>query len=63
MSIPRRYEVAPYDYPHFSSLVVARRREVRPGKACDRDHSWRTPAVVLVQYVEEADGAKHSQGG
>ena len=49
--------------PHFSSLVVARRRKGRPGKACDRDHSWRAPAVVLVQYVEEADGAKHSQGG
>ena len=49
--------------PDFSSLVVPRRRKGRPGKACDRDHSWRAPAVVLVQYVEEADGAKHSQGG
>ena len=33
--------------PHFSSLVVARRRKRRPGKACDRDHSWRATAVVL----------------
>ncbi len=43
--------------PDFSSLVVARRRKGRPGKACDRDHSWLAAAVVLVQYVEEADRA------
>ncbi len=43
--------------PDFLLLVVARRRKGRPGKACDRDHSWRAPAVVLVQYVEEADRA------
>ncbi len=43
--------------PDFSSLVVARRRKGRPGKACDRDHSWRAPAVVLVQYVDEAERA------
>ena len=44
-------------------MIVARRCQRRPGKACDRDHSWRASAVVLVQYVEEADRAKRSQGG
>ena len=32
-------------YPHFSSLVVARRRKRRPGKACDRGRRSRTLTV------------------
>ncbi len=37
--------------PHFSHLLVTKRRKGRPGKAHDRGPRKRT-----VGYVEEADG-------
>ncbi len=42
----------------ISLSFVTKRRKGRPDKARDRG-----PRGVLVQYVEEADGAQHSQDG
>ncbi len=44
--------------PHFSHLLVTKRRKGRPGKAHDRGPRKRT-----VEYVEEADGVQRSQAG
>ena len=42
--------------PHFSHLLVTKRRKGWPDKARDRGPRKRT-----VRYVEEADRAQHSQ--
>ncbi len=34
------------------TLVVASRCKRGPGKLCNRDHSWKTSAILLLRYVE-----------
>jgi hypothetical protein len=49
--------------PDFSHLLVTKRRKGRPDKARDPQAGTPGPRKRTAGYVEEADGAEHSQDG
>jgi len=49
--------------PNFSHLLVTKRRKGRPDKARGGTRLRVGPRKRTVWYVEEADGAQHSQAG
>ncbi len=49
--------------PHFSHLIVTKRRKGRPDKACDPQAGAPGHHRRTVGYAEESERAKRSQAG